>query len=103
MGAIVLHVVAGCGQFDHARTAKAREAAQVLRILRRELLPHLAFVGNSIALSEDVVWMSAHAGRALTANSRKALAAAGFAVRTVELDAIEAGGGSLRCCIGEIF
>ena len=64
---------------------------------------HLAFVGNSIALSEDVVWMSAHAGRALTANSRKALAAAGFAVRTVELDAIEAGGGSLRCCIGEIF
>ena len=64
---------------------------------------HLAFVGNSIALSEDVVWMSAHAGRALTANSRKALAEAGFAVRTVELDAIEAGGGSLRCCIGEIF
>ena len=31
------------------------------------------------------------------------LAAAGFAVRSVELDAIEAGGGSLRCCVGEIF
>jgi hypothetical protein len=24
-------------------------------------------------------------------------------VETVALDAIEAGGGSLRCCIGEIF
>ena len=27
----------------------------------------------------------------------------GFEVGTVELDAIEAGGGSLRCCVGEIF
>ena len=30
-------------------------------------------------------------------------AAAGFRVETVDLDAIEAAGGSLRCCIGEIF
>ena len=64
---------------------------------------HLAFAGNSIALSDDAVWMSAHAARTLTPASRDALAAAGFAVREVELDAIEAGGGSLRCCIGEIF
>lgn len=64
---------------------------------------HLAFAGNAIALSGDAVWMSAHAGRTLTAASRDALAAAGFAVRTVELDAIEAGGGSLRCCVGEIY
>ena len=28
---------------------------------------------------------------------------AGFAVRAVPLGAIEAGGGSLRCCIGEIY
>ncbi|GAB2626231.1 arginine deiminase-related protein [Novilysobacter erysipheiresistens] len=64
---------------------------------------HAAFAGNAIALSDDVVWMSAHAGRSLTATSREALAAAGFQVRTVELDAIEAGGGSLRCCVGEIY
>ena len=64
---------------------------------------HAAFVGNAIALSDDVVWMSATADRALTAASRTALAAAGFTVRSVELDAIEAGGGSLRCCIGEVF
>lgn len=64
---------------------------------------HAAFAGNAIALSEDVVWMSAAAGRALTATSRDALAMAGFGIRTVELDAIEAGGGSLRCCVGEIY
>jgi hypothetical protein len=62
-----------------------------------------AFAGNAIALSDDVVWMSAQAARLLTRASRDALAAAGFAVRAVELDAIEAGGGSLRCCVGEIF
>ena len=64
---------------------------------------HAAFAGNAIALSGDVVWMSAQAGRSLTPASRDALAAAGFGLRTVELDAIEAGGGSLRCCVGEIF
>lgn len=64
---------------------------------------HAAFAGNAIALSDDVVWMSARAAAALSTDSRKALAAAGFQVRSVELDAIEAGGGSLRCCIGEIY
>lgn len=64
---------------------------------------HAAFVGNCIALSADTAWMSATAGRALTSANRAALAAAGFEVATVALDAIEAGGGSLRCCVGEIF
>lgn len=64
---------------------------------------HAAFVANSIALSADRVWMSAAAGRALAEPTRAGLAAAGFALETVELDAIEAGGGSLRCCVGEIY
>lgn len=64
---------------------------------------HAAFAGNAVALSDDAVWMSAHAGRSLDGATRAALAAAGFDLRTVELDAIEAGGGSLRCCVGEIF
>lgn len=62
-----------------------------------------AFAGNAIALSAGSVWMSATADRALDADNRAALAAAGFVVRSVELDAIEAGGGSLRCCVGELF
>jgi hypothetical protein len=62
-----------------------------------------AFAGNAIALPGGGVWLSATADRALDAGTRAALAAAGFVVRSVELDAIEAGGGSLRCCVGELF
>jgi hypothetical protein len=64
---------------------------------------HLAFVGNSIALSDDVVWMSAGADASLTDEHRAVLAGAGFRVESVELDGIEVAGGSLRCCVAEIF
>lgn len=63
----------------------------------------VGFAGNAISLAADTVWMSATAARGLSAASRVALAAAGFALREVELDAIEAAGGSLRCCVGEVF
>ena len=64
---------------------------------------HAAFVANCIALSADTVWMSGNAGAALSQAHREQLAEAGFRVETVALDAIEAAGGSLRCCIGEIY
>lgn len=64
---------------------------------------HAAFVGNCIALTPDSVWMSARAAAALGDDHRTLLQAAGFAVHAVELDAIESAGGSLRCCIGEIY
>jgi hypothetical protein len=64
---------------------------------------HAAFVGNCIALSGDTAWMSAKAAAALAPAHRAQLAAAGFRVESVAIDAIEAGGGSLRCCIGEIY
>lgn len=64
---------------------------------------HAAFVGNAISLAKDSVWMSAVADEALSTATRSSLEAAGFAVRSVALDAIEAGGGSLRCCVAEIF
>ena len=62
-----------------------------------------AFAGNAISLSADTAWMSATAAQALSMATREALAAAGFAVRSVALDAIEAAGGSLRCCVGELY
>lgn len=62
-----------------------------------------AFAGNAISLSSDAVWMSARAARALAPDNRAALAGAGFEVRSVPLDAIEAAGGSLRCCVAEIY
>lgn len=64
---------------------------------------HAAFAGNAIAMSADTVWMSVQAATVLSPASRNALAGAGFRVCAVALEAIEAGGGSLRCCIGEIY
>ena len=81
-------------------TIAALYAPHALRLSPHE---HASFAGNAIALSDDVAWMSAAAEQALTTGSRDALGAAGFTIRSVPLTAIEAGGGSLRCCVGEIF
>lgn len=64
---------------------------------------HEGFVANAIAVGQGAVWMSARAESVLSGESRRALSAAGFVVRSVPLDAIEAGGGSLRCCVAEVF
>ena len=61
------------------------------------------FAGNCIALSEHDVWMSRTAEMALQPAHRAALEAAGFRVRSVVLAEIEKAGGSLRCCVAEIF
>ena len=47
--------------------------------------------------------MSARAAAALTDEQRAALSEFGFAIGSVELDEIEKAGGSLRCCVGEIY
>ena len=63
-----------------------------------------AFAGNAIALTDRSVWMSRRAREALHAATLAQLEeGAAFAVRSVPLEAIEAGGGSLRCCVAEIF
>ena len=63
-----------------------------------------AFAGNAIALSDRRVWMSQAAANALTPAHRQQLQElAGFAIGSVALEAIERGGGSLRCCVAEIF
>ncbi len=62
-----------------------------------------AFAGNAITLSDRRVWMSAAAAAALTDAQRAALAGYGFALDAVDLSEIEKAGGSLRCCVGEIF
>lgn len=64
---------------------------------------HAAFVGNSISVSPDTVWMSQHAADTLRTSEKQRLTEAGFALKSVDLAAIEVAGGSLRCCIGEIY
>jgi hypothetical protein len=62
-----------------------------------------AFAGNAITLSEERVWMSEYAAAALTNDQRATLAGFGFSIGSVELGEIEKAGGSLRCCVGEIY
>ncbi len=62
-----------------------------------------AFAANAIGLRDDAVWMSQLAANALSDMNRKILEQAGFNVHSVDLSEIEKAGGSLRCCVGEIF
>lgn len=71
--------------------------------IRLSVAEQAAFAGNAIALPDDTVWMSEAAAAALAPASRRGLAEAGLALRPVPLTAIEAAGGSLRCCVAEIF
>jgi hypothetical protein len=88
-----------------ADPATADAIAQVYgsRVLYVEPAQKAAFAGNSISLSPDSVWMSGRAASALLAGQCAALADWGFDLRSVELGEIEKSGGSLRCCVGEIY
>lgn len=106
---VVLAVLAGrcvlvCPEgIADTRVLDALDAVYGPHVIRLDPTEHVAFVANAIALSGDQVWMSARAEAAVSEATRAGLAAAGFSIRAVELDAIETAGGSLRCCIGEIF
>lgn len=63
----------------------------------------LAYAGNAITLLHERVWMSERAAAALTSAQRQTLTDCGFAIGSVPLDEIEKAGGSLRCCVAEIF
>ncbi|MBS0383634.1 MAG: amidinotransferase [Proteobacteria bacterium] len=61
------------------------------------------YAGNAITLSNDRVWMSARAAASLAAEQREAMESWDFRIGAVELDEIEKAGGSLRCCVAEVF
>ena len=61
------------------------------------------FAGNGLALSPDRVWMSESGASSLDPVQRGLLENAGFALGRVVLDEIEKAGGSLRCCVAEIY
>ena len=95
-------IVAADGFADPA-VVEAIAAMYAPRVLRLDAAQKAAFAGNAITLSSDAVWMSARAAASLRAEQRSVLADWGFALRSVELGEIEKAGGSLRCCVGEIF
>ena len=89
--------------FADAAAAEAIARVYAPRVLRIDAAQKAAFAGNAIALDAANVWMSAAAAAALTPAQRDALGEWGFALRSVPLEEIEKAGGSLRCCVGEIF
>ena len=106
---VVLAVLASRGiliapdGFADAATVDAIAHVYGERVLRIDSAQKAAFAGNAITLSSDAVWMSERAAASLTAAQRNALSAWGFSLRSVPLGEIEKAGGSLRCCVGEIF
>jgi hypothetical protein len=95
-------IVAPDGFADPA-AAEAIAHVYAPRVLRISAAQKAAFAGNAIALDAKNVWMSAGAAATLDVAQRRALADWGFTLRSVALDEIEKAGGSLRCCVGEIF
>lgn len=107
---VVMSILAGRALVIHAPSFTAPGAADAIaslwphdHVLRLTDAEKAAFVGNCIALAPDQVWMSARAERALTHANRLRLRRAGFDLHTVEIDEIERAGGSLRCCVCEVF
>ncbi len=106
---VVLAVLAGRAAlvapdgFADPAVLAAFDALYAPHALRVSPAEHAAFVCNAIALAPSRAWMSAAAAEAMTTETRARIAQAGFAIGAVPLLAIEAAGGSLRCCVGEIF
>jgi hypothetical protein len=106
---VVMSVLASRALVIHPPSFRDPEVPRAMAALYGERVLVLAdaekaaFVGNCIALSERDVWMSSAAAEALTPQHRADLAAWGFTVKSVPLDEIEKAGGSLRCCVAEIY
>jgi hypothetical protein len=106
---VVLSVLAGravsiCADgFADPAVAEAIATLYAPHAVLLDRVEKLAFAGNCIAPTTDAVWMSEAAADALRPASRDGFDRAGLRVRSVPLDEIEKAGGSLRCCVGEIF
>ncbi len=108
-GNVVMSVLAGralvIAPSGFADPAAAEAIAQFYdpHTLRIDAKEKAAFAGNCIAVSEEDVFMSAAGVAALRPENHQRLAAAGLRLHPVDLSEIEKAGGSLRCCIAEIW
>ena len=106
---VVLSILAGraaviaADGFADGAAVEAIAALYAPHAIRLSAAEKQAFAGNCLALSPDQVWMSDAALGGLSAGNRSVLEGAGFALRGVPLDEIEKAGGSLRCCIAELY
>ncbi|MDQ6645609.1 MAG: arginine deiminase-related protein [Pseudomonadota bacterium] len=96
-------VIIAADGFRDPAVARAISAAYGERAVWLTVEQKQAFAANAITLSDGRVWMSARAGAALTREQIETLSGYGFALGVVDLGEIEKAGGSLRCCVGEIY
>ncbi len=61
------------------------------------------FAGNAIALDDRTAWWSERGAASLRQASKSAIDKSGMRISAVPLDEIETAGGSLRCCVAEVF
>ena len=106
---VVLSIYAGrvcaiaADGFADPAAVEAIESVYAPRVLRFDTRQRHAYCGNGIALADDAVWMSRRAAAALAPAQRAALQGWGFRLRDADLDELEKAGGSLRCCVGEVY
>jgi hypothetical protein len=106
---VVLSVLAGRAAviapdgFADAAVAQAIAGFYAPHAVRLDPAQKQAFAANCLALAEDEIWISAAGARALSTAQTEQLEGAGFRLQAVELDEIEKAGGSLRCCVAEVF
>ncbi len=89
--------------FAQPGVAEAIAALYAPNVIELDSAEKNAFAANCIALDAQTAWMSEAAADGLRPASRAALERCRFRIATVVLDEIEKAGGSLRCCVGEIF
>ncbi|MBY4597528.1 amidinotransferase [bacterium BD-1] len=106
---VVMSVLAGralvvCpGGFADPAVPAALAALYAPAVVTLDDAQKAGFAGNCIALRGDRVRISQAGADALRPGQVAALAGAGFALAPVPLDEIEKAGGSLRCCVAEIY
>ncbi|KFL37113.1 arginine deiminase-related protein [Arenimonas donghaensis] len=95
-------VVAPSG-FADPGVAEALASLYAPHVVRLTAAQKAAFAGNCIALRDDRLRISQAGADALDPAQRASLAGAGFELAPVPLDEVEKAGGSLRCCVAEIY
>lgn len=106
---VVLAVLAGRAAIIAASGFRDPDAASAIATLYGESVIWIseaqkqAYAANVISLSPSRVWMSTRAASSLSPAQVRTLENAGFTIGHVGLGEIEKAGGSLRCCVGEVF
>lgn len=95
-------VIAPCG-FRDGRVPEAIAGFYGGGVVRLSPAQKADFAGNCIALNGQDVFLSARAAASLDSRQQAFLGASGFHLHAVPIPTLELAGGSLRCCVGEIY